>query len=336
MTSDTGSTRLAGVALLTVAIFILPALAFAQDAPKTTAGDIKEWMTSLSNWGRWGEDDQLGTLNLITAEKRKAAAALVSDGVSISLAHPMITETTPDNPNPLKHTMVATGAADNPSSYSMDRYDILYHGLAHTHLDSLCHIFWEGKMYNGFDRAKVTDEGCGKLGIANFQQGVFTRGVLIDMAWFKGVDYLEPATAIYPEDLEAWEKKTGIEVEPGDAVLVRTGRWARRAEKGPWSMALGSAGLHASVAKWLKARDVAILGSDMASDVMPSGVEGFAGLPIHQLTIVAMGLPLIDNGDYEELATEAKARGRWTFLLALAPLRVEGGTGSPINPIATF
>jgi len=334
MTSETGPHRTAA-ALLFLAV-TLPALAFAQDAPTTTAADIQEWMSSLSNWGRWGEDDQLGALNLITPEKRKAAAALVRDGVSISLAHPMITEITPDNPNPLKHTMVATGAADNQSSYSMDRYEILYHGLAHTHLDALCHIFWEGKMFNGFDRSEVSAEGCGKLGIANVQQGVFTRGVLIDMAWFNDVDYLEPGTAIYPADLEAWEQKTGIRVEAGDAVLLRTGRWARRAAKGAWSPALGFAGLHASVAKWLKERDVAILGSDVASDVMPSGIEGFEGLPIHLLTIVAMGVPLIDNGDYEELSREAQARGRWTFLLTLAPMRVEGGTGSPVNPIATF
>ncbi len=334
MKSKTGSARHFGVALLTLAI-TLPAIAFAQDAPTTTAEDIQEWMNSLSNWGRWGKDDQLGALNLITPEKRKAAAALVRDGVSISLAHPMITETTPFNPNPLKHTMVATGAADNPSSYSMDRYEILYHGLAHTHLDALCHIFWEGKMYNGFSRSDVTEEGCTKNGIENVQQGVFTRGVLIDMAWFKGVDYLEPGLAIYTADLEAWEAKTGIRVEAGDAVLLRTGRWAERPDNDAWSPARGAAGLHASAIHWLKARDVAILGSDVASDVMPSGISG-AQLPIHELTIVALGVPLIDNGDFEELTREAQARGRWEFLLTLAPMRVEGGTGSPVNPVATF
>ncbi|MEE2777518.1 MAG: cyclase family protein [Acidobacteriota bacterium] len=289
-------------------------------------------MTTLSNWGRWGEDDQLGAINLITAEKRRQAAALVRDGVSISLAHPMITETTADNPNPLKHTMVADGGADNPSAYSMDRYEILYHGLAHTHIDALCHIFWKGKMYNGHSREEVTQEGCERNGIANLHEGVFTRGVLVDMAWMRGVDYLEPGTAIYPADLEAWEKKAGVRVESGDAVLLRTGRWARRAEKGPYA---GAAGLHASSAKWLKDRDVALLGSDMAADVMPSGIEG-TGLPIHELAIVALGVHLIDNGDYEKLTREAQQRDRWTFLLTLAPMRVEGGTGSPINPIATF
>ena len=327
------SHRFLPTTILAIAL-VLPAATLAQEIPKTTAADIEEWMTSLSNWGRWGKDDQLGALNLITPEKRRAAAALVRDGVSISLAHPMIKEKTPDNPNPLKHTMVSTGGADNPSSYSMDRYEILYHGFAHTHIDALCHIFWQGKMFNGFNRNEVTDSGCAKLGIANVQQGVFTRGVLIDMAWLKGVDYLEPGTAIYTADLDAWEAKTGIKVGAGDAVLVRTGRWVRRRSVGAASPALGAAGLHASTVKWLKERDVALLGSDVASDVMPAKVEGYRGLPVHQLVIVALGVHLIDNGGFEELSREAQARNRWEFLLTLAPMRVEGGTGSPINPIA--
>ena len=310
----------------------------AQEPPTVTADMVEAWMTELSNWGRWGEKDQLGALNLITPEKRRAAAALVRDGVSVSLAHPMLKETAADNPNPLHHTMEATGAADSPASYAMDSYEINYHGFAHTHLDALCHVFHQGKMYNGYDRSTVGTEGCSELDIAAVQGGVFTRGVLMDFAWLAGVDYLEPGTAIYPADIEAWEAKTGITVGAGDAVLVRTGRWARRAEKGASSAALGAAGLHASVAPWLKERDVAILGSDAVSDVLPARVEGGEGffLPIHQLTIVALGIPLIDNADLEEVAQEAEARGRWEFLLTLAPMRIEGGTGSPVNPIATF
>ncbi len=310
----------------------------AQDPPKVTAEMVESWMTELSNWGRWGENDQLGALNLITPEKRRAAAALVRDGVSISLAHPMLKEVAPDNPNPLKHTMEATGAADNPGSYAMDRYEIMYHGFAHTHLDALCHVWHNGKMYNGYERGTVGADGCSELDIAAVQGGIFTRGVLIDIAWLKGVDYLEPGTAIYPSDLEAWERKTGITVQSGDAVLVRTGRWALRAEKGASGAAGGAAGLHASCVPWLKERDVAILGGDTASDVMPARIEGATGfvLPVHQLMIVALGVPLIDNADLEEVAKEAVARGRWEFLLTLAPMRVEGGTGSPVNPIATF
>src|SRR5215510_10404147 len=151
---------------------------------------------------------------------------------------------------------------------------ISFHGYQHTHLDALCHMFWNGKMYNGFPQEEVTQKGAAKLAIQNLKQGVFTRGVLMDVPRLKGAKYLEPGTPIYPEDLEAWEKKAGLKLTAGDAVFIRTGRWARRAEKGPWNISVNSAGLHASCARWLKARDVALLGSDAASDVIPSGVEG--------------------------------------------------------------
>jgi kynurenine formamidase len=316
----------------------LVAPAGAQAGEATTKAEVDGWMSELSNWGRWGDDDQLGTLNLITPEKRRAAAALVREGVSISLAHPMMKETAPDNPNPLKHTMTATGEAGSPGEYAMDNYEISYHGFAHTHLDALCHVFTGGKMYNGYSREQASADGCKQLDIAAVHAGIFTRGVLIDMAWMKGVEALEPGTAIYPADLDAWEKRTGIRVGSGDAVLLRTGRWARREAEGAASPIAGAAGLHASSAKWLKERDVALLASDAASDVMPSLIEGAAGLylPIHELTIVAMGMPLIDNADLEELAAAARERERWDVLLTLAPMRVPGGTGSPLNPIATF
>ena len=157
----------------------------------------------------------------------------------------------------------------------------------------------------------------------------------MDIARLKGVDYLERGTPIYPEDLDAWEKKARLKVGSGDVVFIRTGRWALRAEKGPWAVSKGSAGLHASCAKWLKSRDVAILGSDAASDVMPSGIDGVAQ-PIHTLVLVAMGMPIFDNCDLELLGRESSRRQRWEFLLTAAPLAVPGATGSALNPIATF
>jgi kynurenine formamidase len=165
--------------------------------------------------------------------------------------------------------------------------------------------------------------------------GIVTRGVLMDIARLRGVEYLEPGTAIYPEDLEAWEAATGIRVGPGDAVFVRSGRWARRAAQGPWATGRLAAGLHASVAPWLHQRGVAILGSDYTNDALPSGIEGVS-MPIHQLTLVAMGMPLFDNLDLEAVAVAAADRGRWEFLLVAAPLAVPGGTGSPLNPLAIF
>jgi kynurenine formamidase len=310
----------------------------AQERKATTKAEVEAWMKELSNWGRWGKDDRLGAINLITPEKRKAAAALVRDGVAVSLAHDVLEETSPDNPTPFEHTMTATGGAENPSSYAMDRYAVTYHGFAQTHLDALCHVFHDGKMYNGVDRATATAKGCAELDVATLRDGIQSRGVLIDIAWLRGVDWLEPGTPIYPEELLAWEKKTGITVSPGDVVLLRTGRWARRAAKGAWGPEQGAAGLHVSCAKWLKERGVSVLGSDGGSDVVPSGVEGGAPayLPIHEIAIAMLGVPIIDNADLERASEEARKRNRWEFLFTLAPLRVVGGTGSPANPIATF
>lgn len=301
----------------------------AQTRPMLTKADIDRWMTELSNWGRWGKDDQLGAINLITPAKRKQAAALVKEGVSVSLARDTDSERAADNTSPYGHVMNLT------PQFALDTISVSYHGYAHTHLDALCHIFYNGKMYNGFSQDEVTAKGAAKLGIQNLRDGIFTRGILMDIARLKGVSYLEPGTAIYPEDLEAWEKKAGIRVSSGDVVFIRTGRWARRSALGPWNVSTSAAGLHASCARWLKERGVAILGSDAASDVAPSGIDG-VGLPIHQLVIVAMGVHIFDNCDLEALGEAAAARKRWAFLLTAAPIRVTGGTGSPLNPIATF
>jgi len=304
-----------------------------QTREQVTEEDLDRWMKELSNWGRWGKEDQLGAINLITPAKRKQAAALVTEGVSISLARDPQTEKTIDNPRPYEHTMIRTGVGE--SGANMDTYSVSYHGLAHTHLDSLCHVFYRGKMYNGFSQEEVTEKGCGKADIHNLKEGIFTRGILIDIPRLKGLPYLEPGTPIYPEDLEAWEKKTGIQVSSGDVLFVRTGRWARRAALGPWNVAGNSAGLHPSVAKWLRERDVAMIGGDGASDLTPSGIEGVA-YPLHRLALVGLGVHMFDNCDLEALSEAAARYDRWEFLLTVAPLPVPGGTGSPVNPIATF
>ena len=301
----------------------------AQSKPKLTKADIDRMMTELSNWGRWGKEDQLGAINLITPAKRKQAALLVKEGVSVSLARDVEKERAADNTLPFGHVMSFTGP------FSLDTYSVNYHGYAHTHLDALCHMFYQGKMYNGFSQDEVTPKGAAKLSIVNLKQGIFTRGILMDIAKLKGKAYLEPETPIYPEDLDAWEKKAGIKVGSGDVIFIRTGRWARRAAVGPWNVGASAAGLHASCARWLKQRGVAILGSDAASDVVPSGVEGVA-LPIHQLVLVALGVHIFDNCDLEALSEAAAKRNRWEFLLTASPLAVPGGTGSPLNPIATF
>jgi kynurenine formamidase len=274
-------------------------------------------------------------MNLITPAKRKQAAALVRSGVSVSLSRNAETDKAADNDSPFVHLMTATGADPLGGSYCLDTYTVSYHGWAHTHMDSICHMFYRGKMYNGFSQQEVTKRGAGKLAVTNFKNGIFTRGILMDIPRLKGVPYLEPPQAIYPEDLDAWTKKAGIQVEAGDVVFIRTGRWTRRAQKGPWDVSKSSAGLYASCARWLKQHDIAMVGSDGASDVMPSGVEGVTQ-PIHQLVLIAMGMPIFDNCDLEALSEAANREHRWVFLITAAPLAVGGGTGSPLNPIATF
>ena len=292
------------------------------------AAEFDTLFQQVKNWGRWGADDQLGSANLVTAAKRKQAVALVKSGVTVSLAHNPLTERAEDNNNPFEHTMLRGN--------SMDRYAVSYHGYAHSHIDALCHILYKDQTYNGYARADVnTDKGCTKLGIQNLKEGIVTRGVLVDIPRLRGVPYLEPGTPIYVEDLEAWEKKAGLKIASGDALLVRTGRWARREKVGPWNVAQGAAGLHASVAPWIKARGVAFLGGDAAQDVVPSMVEGVA-LPIHTLMITGLGVNLLDNQDLESLGETAAKLNRWEFMLTIAPVPVTGGTGFPLNAIAMF
>ncbi len=283
---------------------ILPASS--QQHPAINAEIFDQWFKELSNWNRWGKDDELGAVNLITAATRKHAVSLVKEGASFSLSRDAEKEKAVDNPVPFGHQMTRTGVNGTATS-SGDVFTISHHGYAHTHMDSLCHFFYKGTMYNGYPQQLVTEKGASKNSIRNFKNGILARGVLMDIPRLKGVDYLEPGTPIYPEDLDAWEKKAHVKVGSGDVVFIRTGRWALRDAKGPWEASKKSAGLYASCARWLKSRDVAILGSDAASDVMPSGVEGVVQ-PIHTLVLVSMGMPIFDNCDLELIGKEADRR----------------------------
>jgi len=304
-------------------------------AKKMTRADVERLVKELSNWGRWGTDDERGALNLITPQKRAQAAMLVKRGLSVSLARDVEKIPAVDNKYPFNHTMLLLGK-NAVGQFSSDRFSVAYHGVTHTHMDSLCHLFYRGRMYNGFSRDEVAQDGAGKLGIQNVKTGIFTRGVLIDIPRLRGLKYLEPGSAIYPAELDAWEKRAGVRVQSGDVVFIRTGRWARRDERGAWDTATdGMAGLHASCAVWLKKRDVAMLGSDAASDVIPSGIDGITH-PVHLLTLHAMGVHIFDNCDLEELGRVAEKLGSWEFLITASPLAVPRGTGSPLNPIATY
>ena len=314
------------------------ARSYSPESRDLSQADIERLMEELSNWGRWGDDDQLGAANLITREKRLEALALATEGISVSLAHRLITEQAVDVPLPFERAILRLPDPDEEPGFRggvSDRYEISYHGYSHSHIDSLCHILYKGKMYNGFSQNTVTEEGCMRSSIVNLQGGIVTRGIVFDIPLLKGVPWLEPGTPIYTEDLEAFEEMAGLRVRAGDAIFIRTGRWARRAELGPWAISQNAAGLHASTMPWVRSRDISFIGSDAALDVVPSQVEG-VDLPVHILTIVAMGIDIFDNQDLEDVAGTAAELGRWEFLLVAGPLAVETGTGSPINALAIF
>lgn len=296
--------------------------------------EFDQMMLDISNWGRWGEDDELGTLNLITAKKRRDAAGLVRLGETVSMSLDL--NKTPDelNANPFKHEL--SRGEFSGHQVAGDRYEVEYHGFAHSHMDGLPHFAHKGFFYNGVPYSAAKSSGSEKLGIHNAGiNGVFTRGVIVDMPRFLGLDYLDPGTALTAEDFEAWEKAHGVKIGSGDVLLVRTGRWAKVAQDGQWNFLEKAAGSHASLATWLKQRDVAVIGCDGVSDVMPSGVEGLVN-PLHELVLVGLGMPILDNLDLEAVATKAAELDRATFLFVGAPLRVPGGTGSPMNPLAVF
>ena len=293
--------------------------------------DVLRFHEQLSNWGRWGPDDQLGALNYITPAVTAAASAGVRVGRTVSCARPLPTQAAPDNTSPVAHHMIGTMT----EGYGADYFAIASHGYATSHIDALCHIFFEDKIYNGYPTRTVTAHGATKLGIHHLRAGIVTRGVLLDVAGGRGVDALTPGEPIFPEDLEAAEASAGVTVQSGDALLVRTGRWRWRAAHGPWAPNEGMAGLDASCLPWLHEREIAVLGSDGVSDVLPSRVDG-VGMPIHTIAIVAMGVHLLDNLDLDELADVCRDERRGAFLLAVAPLILERGTASPVNPIAVF
>jgi kynurenine formamidase len=294
-------------------------------------GDVLAFHETLSNWGRWGQEDQLGALNLITPDVTAAAAATVRSGRTVSCARALDTRPAADNPTPVAHHMTGTFS----EGYGADYVALAPHGFATSHIDALCHIFHEGKLFNGYDAESVTAHGATRLGIHQLHAGIVTRGVLLDIPALRGADALEPGEPVYPDDLEAAEARAGLTVRAGDALLVRTGRWRWREEHGPWNLGSRAAGLDASCLPWLHARDVAVLGSDGVSDVAPSRVDGVP-MPIHTVAIVALGLHLMDNLDFDALSTACAAEGRWEFLLVVAPLVLRRGTASPVNPIALF
>lgn len=313
--------------------------------PKTWTGtDIAALFERIKNWDRWGRDDERGTLNYLTPELVAAAAAgCVKSGRAVSCARDFPVHPHPENPFPAQHHMVVAG--DDPCvpgghglETAMDYIGIAFHGMASTHIDALCHVFVQGQMYNGWPATDVKSTGARRNSIMAAKDGIVGRGVLLDLPRSAGVPFLDPAPEITPDDLEAAERAHGVTVGEGDLVLIRTGRDPRR-EAVPTATADGQAlaGLHPACAEWLHARRVAVLGGDGVHDPLPGGAryEGWP-VPIHMCALVGMGLHLLDNLWLEDLAGACAEAGRWSFLLSVAPLRIERGTGSPVNPIAVL
>jgi kynurenine formamidase len=307
--------------------------------------DVIGYVRSLSNWGRWGADDELGTVNLITPARRRLAARLVEDGVAVTCARPIATDITPETTFQVMRFMVDSGEGRDTASPervlarrgASEFVGMVFHGYAITHVDSPAHFFWEGRIYNGRSCNLITSrEGATVSSVELLRDGVVSRGVLLDVARTRGVSWLERGEGVMPEDLEAAERAAGVRVEEGDILLVRTGHYGRRLAEGPTNpLVAGSPGPHAALLPWLRARGVAMWGSDTHNDVTPTPYPAM-GHPFHIGALVGLGLWLIDNMNLEDLARACAARGRWAFHLTLAPLRLRNVTGSPVNPIALF
>ena len=309
-----------------------------------TESDVIKMIDSLSNWGRWGAEDQLGTINLITPDRRRRAARLVADGMPVSCARLISTEIAADTTFQPLRFMVDSGEGRDTASPervlqrrgASEFIGMVFHGYTITHVDTPAHYFWNGRIYNGRSCNLITSrEGAQVESVDLLRDGVVSRGVLLDIAALRG-RWLSAGEGVMPEDLEAAEKAAGLRVEEGDILLLRTGYYGRRLKEGPRSpMKDGSPAAHVACAPWFRERGIAMLGTDTHNDVTPVPYPGI-GNALHVVALVTLGLWLIDNMNLEELAQACAARRRWEFMLTIAPLRLQNTTGSPVNPIALF
>jgi kynurenine formamidase len=285
----------------------------------------------------WGRDDRRGALNYITQAEILAALSEPTLGRTISLAAPVEHRPAADNPDPAQHQMKGPLGADaGPGlSFSMDRIAMNIHGNADSHIDALCHVIFDGQLYNGVPADTVTATGAAELSIGLAADGIVGRGVLLDVPRSRGVPWLEPGDHVTVADVLATEQDQQVRIGQGDIVLIRVGHRRRRTEQGPWDAAQARAGLHPDVLPLLAERRIAALGSDGNNDTAPSAVAG-VDFPVHVLTVNALGLRLLDYLQFTELQQACEEIGRWSFLCVITPLRLPTGTGSPVNPIAVL
>lgn len=317
-----------------------------------TEEEVLDYFSTLSNWGRWGDDDVLGTLNLISDAKRVSASRLVRTGRVVSCSWEIQTGIQRDEmAHPPMRYMVGTGQGLGDEYRSLphgllptDRQagaseflGMVFHGYQITHLDALSHIFWDHKMYNGKAAEMVNSHfGAEVHDVLSARLGVITRGIIIDAAKHRGVPWMEPGEFVTPDEIDDILRAAGIEAEEGDALLLRTGYSRRRTENGPDNVyQAGRAGWHAACLPWFHQHGISLIGADVAADVVPSGYDRVR-IPIHAVAITAMGLWLLDNCNLEPLAQACDELGTSEFELMFAPLPFKGATGSPVNPLAVF
>jgi kynurenine formamidase len=283
----------------------------------------------------WGPEDRRGALNYLTPAHVLAALGEVRLGRTVSLEAPVEDRVAKDNPDPARHPM--TGTADDAKSrgvsFAMDRLEMNVHGNADSHMDALCHVIYDGTLYNGVPADTVSSKGAAELTIEVAKDGVVGRGVLLDIPRLHGVPWLEPGDYVTPDDLVAAEQAQQVRVGQGDLLFVRVGHRRRRNELGPWDAAAARAGLHPTTMEFVADRKVALLGSDSNSD-MAGDAAGPVDFPVHVLAINALGVQLLDYLQFGDLVQACEQAGRWSFLCVVAPLRLHAGTGSPVNPIA--
>lgn len=305
--------------------------------------DLLKWLKSdLNNWGRWGKDDQKGTLNHLTTEKTLQALSLATDGELVSCARPIEFKASVDVPRPPQHFMVSAGDSyrqgeQHDRQVAMDYFGLIFHGHTVTHIDSLAHFFWDGQTYNGRPSSVVSAaEGATEFDVMAATGGIVTKGVLIDAPLVRGVDYIERGDGVGLADIEAAERQHGVKVEEGDVLLLRTGQLGQREVTGPVDVNVGgSSGPSPEILPFLYERGVAVMGSDTGNDVGPTPYELFTN-PVHQVGIVGLGLWILDNAWLDDLAEVCQRRGKWEFMISILPLKMPTVTGSPVNPMAIF
>ena len=312
-----------------------------KDRTPTTIEEYVSYKEKYSNWGRWGTDDQSGTLNHITPDTVAHAATLVKTGRSISCSNPIATIGVVSDPQ--RNSRPADHEVSVSETGSGDYIGVYYHGYVNTHIDSLCHFFTDklsegGRLFNDGDPSLIKESGSKTHSVDIWKDGITTRGILYDIPKLRGTDYVSVSDPVEGWDLQEWATQKGIVPRDGDAVLVRSGYdqfWNANPDLVMSSPPRNTPGNAPSIIEYLYDTNASILGWDL-QEAGHRPYDYPARIPIHEVVIPHMGMPLLDNANFDRLASLCEEIGVYEFQLTIAPLVINGGTGSPVNPIAIF